>query len=241
MQRSRQARLLAGLGLLLVAALARAEAPRNGVGSEQIARLVEQAVRTTLEGSSLARGANGIEVRVGALDTRLRLAACATPLAVEADPVRANGRLNARVSCRGAEPWSIWVPVEVSVHRDVVVTTRALERGQAIGADDVALEERDVLAGGGRVMLRLEEAIGRTPRRSLPAHAALNAASVELPVLVRRGDRLNLAARAGGITVTATAEAMSDGRSGEQIRVRNLQSRRVVDATVTGPGAAEAI
>lgn len=234
-------RFLAGLLLLLAAGAAGAQAPGAPVGAEQIARLVEQQVQEALAGSGLVRGASAVEVRSGALDSRLRLAACESPLRVEADLSRPAGRINAKVQCAGTAPWSIYVPVEIHVFRAVVVSTRPLVRGQPIGTADVTLEERDVLAGGGHLLLALEDAIGRSPRRNLPANTPLTASSVEMPVLVRRGEHVSLAARAGGITVTATGEALSDGRSGEQIRVRNLQSRRVVEATVTGQGRAEVI
>jgi flagella basal body P-ring formation protein FlgA len=211
------------------------------IGAAQILRAVELQVRAQLEDSALARGANGVEVEAGALDSRLQLAACPTPLDVNADLDRPSGRLNARVDCRGANPWSIYVPVTIRVFRDVVVSTAPLERGQPIGPGDVTLEERDALANGGRMLLRLEDAIGRTPRRDLPSHAALGASALEMPVLVKRGERLSLASRTGGITVTATVEALGNGRMGEHIRVRNLQSQRVIEATVTGPGRAEVI
>jgi flagella basal body P-ring formation protein FlgA len=233
--------LFVALALPAGAAAVDAAAREGVVGSAEIARLVEQAVTEGLEGSLLTRGASAVEVKAGSLDSRLRFAACVTQPRIEADLSRPNGRINAKLSCAGPTPWSIYVPVEIHVYRGVVVTTRALQRGQRIGQDDVSLEERDVLANGGHALLDLGEAIGQTPRRNLPTGFTLSSSSIEMPILVKRGERLNLAARAGGITVTAAAEAMSDGRSGEQIRVRNLQSRRIIDATVTGPGRAEAI
>ena len=46
-----------------------------------------------------------------------------------------------------------------------------------------------VARSGARALLHLEDAIGQTPRRNLPAHEILKSGAVEQPVLVRRGDQ----------------------------------------------------
>ena len=232
---------LAWLALLGAIAPAFAQPVQEAVGAEQIRNLVEQQTLQDLEQAAIARGANRVEVVAGTLDSRLQLAACATPLRSLVDLSRPNGRINARVSCGAPEPWSIYVPLEIRVFRDVVLATRPLSRGEVIADPDVTLEERDILASNNPLLLSLDDAIGRQVRRTIGANAPISANAIEMPLLVRRGDRISLSTRAGSITVTAGAEALGDGRSGQRIRVRNLQSERVVDATVTGPGAAEVI
>jgi flagella basal body P-ring formation protein FlgA len=213
----------------------------GGLSAETLRELVEQQTRAALEDSALVQGATRVEVEAGSLDSRLQLADCGSLPTVEVDTGRASGRTNARVRCLGSTPWSIYVPVTIRAYREVVVTTRALQPGQIIAAADVSLEERDTLAGGSRALQSLDEAIGHSVRRSLAARALVGATAVEQPVLVKRGERVSLRASNGGIAVTANGEALADGRSGERIRVRNLQSQRVIEATVTGPGKAEVI
>jgi flagella basal body P-ring formation protein FlgA len=52
---------------------------------------------------------------------------------------------------------------------------------------------------------------------------------------------LQISAHAGGITVGATAEAMRDGRKGDRIPARNIQSKRMVEVIVTGPGRGDIV
>ena len=52
------------------------------------------------------------------------------------------------------------------------------------------------------------------------------------PLAVKRGQRVDLVALAGGLEVRMTGEAMSDGTPGQRIKVRNLRSKRVVDGIV---------
>jgi len=212
------------------------------VDARAIESLVEHSVLAQLREEPLARGAARVEVEAGALDTRLSMAACGQPIRVAADLSRQQARVNARVSCSAPSPWNLYVPVEIRVFRPVLVATRELRRGEAIGTDDVALEERNVLAAvGAPPLAQAADVVGLHARRTITPGTLLSAGLVELPVLVRRGDRLGVSARSGGITVQINGEALGTARLGERVRVRNLQSGRVIDAVVTGSGSAEAI
>lgn len=231
---------------LLVAAVAAnalfhgAYAQDNTIGAEALRSLAVAAVERQLPEADIARGANRTEVEAGSLDSRLRLAACALTPQVQVDLTRGSGRYNARISCPAPSPWSLYVPIEVRVFRDVVVSNRAMERGQTMGASDLRLEERNVLAAGAGALMSLEDAVGFSLRRNVPVNAMLNSGTVEPPLLVRRGDRIQVSVRAGGINVSAVGEALRDGRRGERIPVRNIESKRVVEAVVTGAGRGEA-
>ena len=215
--------------------------PSGQVDAALIRQSVEHHATRLLEEAPVAEGANRIEVRAGALDSRLSFQACAGPLEVELDATRMASRNNARVSCDAPSPWYLYVPVELAVYRDVVVATRPMRPGEIIGAGDVSLQERDVLRPSSPGLGRLEDAIGLELRRAVAANAVIGSGAVDLPLLVRRGDRISLGSRAGGLVVSVNGEALGNGRRGERIRVRNLQSQRVVEATVTGPGRAEVI
>ena len=208
-------------------------------GAEAVRAMAVDAVERQLPEADIARGANRTEVEAGAIDTRLRLAACAGNPRHEVDLSRGAGRYNVRLSCAAPTPWSIYVPVEVRVFRDAVVVNRAMTRGEVIGPNDVRLEERNVLAPGAAGLASLDEAIGLELRRALPMNGMVGSSAVVAPLLVRRGDRLQVSAHAGGITVGATAEALRDGRRGDRIPARNVQSKRMLEVIVTGPGKGE--
>lgn len=208
-------------------------------GADALRAMAVEAVERQLPEADIARGANRTEVEAGAIDTRLRLAACGATPRQEVDLSRGAGRYNVKLSCAAPAPWSIYVPVEVRVFRDTVVVNRAMSRGDLIGPNDVRLEERNVLAPGAAGLASLDEAIGLELRRALPMNAMVGNSAVVAPLLVRRGDRLQVSAHAGGITVGATAEALRDGRRGDRIPARNIQSKRMLEVVVTGPGKGE--
>lgn len=59
-------------------------------------------------------------------------------------------------------------------------------------------------------------------------------------IAVRRGDAVLLVYQVGGISLSTRAQAMENGAVGQNVRLTNPTSNRIVVATVTGPGAASA-
>ena len=231
--------LMLGLALLLVVSSGASRGAESSIGPTAIVDLVEQRVLRQLEEAPMAQDALRLEVVAGALDSRLRMTACDHPILVEADLGREQSRVNAKVSCAAPTPWSIYVPVELRIYRNVVVAARALQRGDSLTADDLKIEARDVLAPGSPALTRLDDAIGKNLRRPLAENTVLTASVVEFPILIRRGDRISISSHNGGIAVRANAEALDNGRYGERIRARNLQAEKVIEVTVTGPGEGE--
>ena len=54
--------------------------------------------------------------------------------------------------------------------------------------------------------------------------------------MIKRGESVVMTAKSGALQVRIQATALTDGHAGEQISVRNKQSKRVVEARVIGPG-----
>jgi flagella basal body P-ring formation protein FlgA len=78
--------------------------------------------------------------------------------------------------------------------------------------------------------------VGKEARRNLAASAVVVASQLAEPLAVERGNKVQIVARRGGVEITSAGEALSDGRLGAQVRVRNLNSGRIVHAWVESPG-----
>lgn len=85
------------------------------------------------------------EIQVNTLDPRLRMPTCSQQLDASLEsPAQPLGRVTVRVRCAGSAPWTVFVPAQVRLFRDVVVMARPLKRESVIGEGDVSLRERDV-------------------------------------------------------------------------------------------------
>lgn len=180
------------------------------------------------------------EIQVNRLDPRLRLAECDQELSATLEsPAQPVGRVTVRVRCDGSSPWTVFVPAQVRIFREVLVSTRPLQRSQTIGEDDVSLVERDIGPLGKGYLTEPEQASGRKLTRAILQDQVLTPALLELAELVRKGDHVTIRAQSGKVTVHMSGEALSAGSEGQQVRVRNLTSRRIVKAQVVGPGIVE--
>lgn len=182
------------------------------------------------------------EIQLSRLDQRLRLPLCnddalSASLESPATPV---GRVTVRVSCSAPSPWRLFVPAQVSLFQPVVVSTRPLSRGSVVGAEDVHLAERDTGLLGSNYLLDPAQAIGMQLKRNVSADNVLSYTQLENNRIVRRGDKVVISSGNSSVSVKMPGEALEDGTQGEQIRVRNTRSSRVIRARVTGPGQVEA-
>jgi flagellar basal body P-ring formation protein FlgA len=182
---------------------------------------------------------DGFEVSVspGRLDPRLRLRRCEDGLHAFLGPgSRMAGNTTVGLRCAGPVAWTLYVPVRISVHGQVLVLTRPLPRGTLIDESQVRLERHDVGSLSGGYLSDIEAARHMVLRRALPAGTVLTPQMVEPPRLVQRGQRVTLMAENPTVTVRVAGEALGDGALGDRVQVRNLTSRRVVEGTVLSHG-----
>jgi flagella basal body P-ring formation protein FlgA len=174
-------------------------------------------------------GDTRIFVTAGAVDSRLRLAACPAPLEAFL-PTGAQPAARTTVGVRCASPyWTIYVPVAVESQMQVLVMKRAVPRLGTVTAADVETQVRRVPGFPTTYVTHLDSLKGRHLRMAAAPGVALTANLLATDVLIKRGQRVTLLSAAGGIEVRAPGEAMADALPDGRVRVQNLGSRRVVE------------
>lgn len=180
------------------------------------------------------------EIQVNNLDPRLRMPLCTQDLdATLESPAQPLGRVTVRVRCNSSAPWTVFVPAQVKLFREVVTMVRPLKRESVIGADDVALRERDVGTLKQGFLSQLDQAVGMKLLRPTVLDQVLTPQHLEQAEVIQKGDQVVITARSGSLAVRMPGEALVKGGLSEQIRVRNLNSKRVIRARVMGPGQVE--
>jgi flagella basal body P-ring formation protein FlgA len=198
---------------------------------------LEQAVGDYLQRSNID---GRHEIQINRLDPRLRLPLCGQPLTTTLEsPAEPIGRVTLRVRCDSDAPWTVFVPGQVRLYREVVIANRPLKRDNLVSHADLILAERDVGLLNQGYLTALTQAIGKKLTRPLSPDQVLAPFHVQFADVIRKGDQVVISARSGGISVKMPGEALSDGTLGKQIRVRNQRSNRVIKARVIGPGQVE--
>lgn len=184
--------------------------------------------------------AESIEYRIGALDSRLSLADCDSPPTAERHNDKTVGRISLIVSCASPVKWSIYVPAEILVFHPVVISASPLAKGTKIEARHLSLKSIDISRIKGSYFFTIEDVVGQENKRPLKPGKPIISTNLRPPMMIKKGESIILFAQTGQLHVKTQAIALQDGRQGQQIQVQNKQSKRVIDARVTGAGTAKA-
>ncbi|NLK19636.1 MAG: flagellar basal body P-ring formation protein FlgA [Synergistaceae bacterium] len=128
--------------------------------------------------------------------------------------------------------------VRLSWTRPAVVAARPVERGKTLTAEDLAVQTVRVLRSA-PLASSPEEVLGKAPRRSLSAGEPIALNLLAVTPIIQRGDAVIITVRNPSFVIEVRGQALDGGSEGDLIRVRNLQSKNVIQAVVTAPGRVE--
>lgn len=143
----------------------------------------------------------------------------------------------------GREVQRLTVPVQVRFRVQQPVTVHAIPSGSVIDAAAVRLEEIEALEPqSGTAAIPS----GMVAQRDIPAGAAIQPQWLREqtpPVLIGRRQKVILRLERGGLQITASGEAMDEGRAGDVVRVKrgSRPNERIVIGTVKPDGSVEPI
>lgn len=193
------------------------------------------------------------------LDSRLQIRPCEKPLAMD---LPFSSTETVRVRC--AQPvWQLYVRVSVpgrpggrpsvaaaaqaeakapAEKRSVLVAAMPLQRGMILTEAHVRQVEVDTLNMPPNVLEQVSQVMHAELVRDIRADAPLRAQDLRPTVLVKRGQLVLMSVgQTQGFQISARVEAMQDGRFGEQVKLKNRESGRILSGTVTGPNKVEGL
>jgi len=165
-------------------------------------------------------------------------------------------RETVRVRCQSDAPWQMYLhlvlasPVAIAPlskasdaapasPRKVVVATQLLRRGIIVSTEQLQEIEHSGVGLDPQAVSSVKDLENGEMVRDMPAGTPLRSHDVKRALLVKQGQSVLLTIFLGnGLSVTARVDALQDGRMGEQVRLKNPDSGRLVSGIVTGPNAA---
>ncbi|WP_237156996.1 flagellar basal body P-ring formation chaperone FlgA [Photobacterium rosenbergii] len=184
--------------------------------------------------TALTREANGrFTITAPNLDNRLRLPQCPEPLSTGIpNKSSLSGTVSVLVRCESLN-WQIYVPVRVQQVLERVVAKTPLPRGTVISAADIDVEQVELRRQRGASFANPEQLIGSKVKRPVRLGEIILASDI---CLVCRNDAVLIKAGNDGLSIITEGKALSDGSLGEQIRVQNNRSKKVVTGIVSAVG-----
>lgn len=218
-----------GLARCVFAVLAALALPLAAQTLQIDAALAAQAEQFAREASS-GSGVPGlrVQVRVGRLDPRLRLAPCTAVQPYLPSGTRLWGASRIGLRCTDAAVrWNVFLPIHVDVFGPALVANTALAAGAVLTAGDVRSAEVNLAAAPSAALTRSELAVGRTLARPLAADQTLRSGDLRARQWFAAGDSVRLVAVGSGWRIGGEGQALAAGIEGQSVRVRT-ESGRVV-------------
>jgi flagella basal body P-ring formation protein FlgA len=192
------------------------------------AALAQRVEALARQASAQAAPGLRVEVQVGRLDPRLKLAPCAQVQPYLPPGTRLWGAARIGLRCiDGATRWNVFLPVTVSVFGPGLVAAGPLAAGSTLTAQDLVTAEVDFAARPGGVLTEAPLLVGRTLARALPAGAPLRAADLRARQWFAAGDTVRIVAAGRGWRIHGEGQALNPGVEGLPVRVRTDSGRIV--------------
>lgn len=219
-------------GALGAAAPLRAQ-DADAAGEALAAAVQEQARALALDSARPGAGLR-VEVELGRLDPRLRLAPCRRVEPYLPTGYKPWGRTRVGLRClEGAVRWNVYMPMTVKVYGVALVAATSLPAGTVLSAGDVGEAEVDLAAESSPVASDAALVVGRTLTRTVAAGEPLRQNMVRPRQWFGAGETVQIVAEGRGFSVQGQGQALSAGVEGSAVRVRT-ESGRIVTGQPTG-------
>ena len=194
------------------------------------ADVAEQARALALQNTRAADGLR-VEVEVGQLDPRLKLAPCAQVEPYLPNNFKPWGKTRVGLRCASGEArWNVSLPVTVKVYGRALVAATMLPAGTVVAATDLQEAEVDLAADPAPVLGDAGDAVGRSLLRGLQTGEALRQNQLRARQWFAAGETVELLAKGPGFAVRSEGQALGAGLDGNSVRVRT-ESGRIVTGT----------
>jgi flagella basal body P-ring formation protein FlgA len=138
---------------------------------------------------------------------------------------------------RDMQAGQVLLSTDLAESRQVVFANTNMVAGQTLKAGSLRLEKLDQDKVSRTHLFELAGLDGFELTRTIRAGEALRTTDLRPALLVKRGEMVVLSiGRPTEFEITIKLEAMQDGRMGEQIKLKNAETGRILNGIVTGPG-----
>lgn len=162
-----------------------------------------------------------MDVTVGELDPRLKLAPCGNTEVYQPAGARLWGRTRLGVRCvDGMSRWNVSLPAVVKAFGPAWVVRNPVAVGSTLAEADVVLAEVDWAAEPDAILSERTQWVEQTVARSLTAGQALRRGMLKPAQVFQPGALVRVVAQGAGFQVASEGQALTAGIVGQPARVR---------------------
>ncbi len=148
--------------------------------------------------------------------------------------------IRARISIGGRFYRDINFTANVKIFDNVVVANHDLRIEEIVGETDFRIDEVQI-DGRTEYCKDIAEVKGLVPHRYIRAGSPVAKSYFQQPVVINSGAAVRIIVKRNGMEVSAKGVAMSRGRIGQVIKVKNESSQKILSATIIDAQTVEVV
>jgi len=179
-----------------------------------------------------------VSFKVTPLDPRLRLSDCSENLSVFLPSGRQlEGNSTLGIQCKNPEKyWRVFLSARIDIYKEVVVSTRPIERGEIISAAQLTTKKQEISTLRSSYYVNPAHIIGKVSSRRIALGTPISSGAIFSAPLVKRGEQVTIIATINTLEIRMAGKALANGKEGDVIKVKNLNSNRIVEGKVSKTG-----
>jgi flagellar basal body P-ring formation protein FlgA len=222
--------------LVLIYSPANAQTLDTSVIDAAVEQQVRQMAITATQAATkdAALGVSRVDISVGSLDKRLRLAPCQRIEPYLPPNAKLWGKTRIGLRCaQGATAWNVYLPITVKVYGQALVSLQPMAAGAVISAADLVKSEVDLAEDSSDAVQNHAVAVGRTLAKPMVAGQSLRMAHLKLRQWFAAGETVQVLAQGNGFKIASEGQALTAGYEGQAARVRT-EAGRVLTGVAVG-------
>lgn len=197
-------------------------APALSHAQSSLADTLDHYLRTQTQGLP-----GKVSYSIGQLDSRTQLTPCNAFEPFLPAGSRLWGKATVGVRCLGPSAWTIYIPVQVNVQGNYLVTARSMTAGQLVGAIDIVSRSGDLSSLPANILTDQAQAVGKTVKNGVAAGQPLRSDFLIAPWAVQQGQSVKLVSKGSGFSVSSEGKALNNAVDGQVAQVRTASGQTV--------------
>ena len=183
---------------------------------------LEDFVRTQTQGSP-----GKVAFTISPLDARTQLTPCNAFEPFIPQGGKLWGKTTVGVRCLGPSTWTIYVPVQVSVTGNYLVSARNLQAGNVLTTSEIVVRDGDLSTLPTNILTEPSQAIGKTIKNGIGAGQPLRSDQLIAPWAVQQNQSVKTVSSGPGFSVSSEGKALNNATEGQVVQVRTASGQTV--------------
>lgn len=177
-----------------------------------------------------------VSIKVEEIDRRVVRSACPTLEVFLPPGSQLLGNTTIGVRCPIKNGWTLFVPAQITVSVDMLITNKPLPQGHVLQADDISHQKGELAQMG--ILIDPVQAIGKVLKNSVGTGQILKQDMLRTPYAVTQGQTVQLQLESSGLSIHSEGYALNNAADGETIKVKT-PSGQIVSGTAKQGGIVE--